>query len=148
MGKLEDGGAGVPGGGGEFCCKAAYPSPQTSLLLGRLNLHVFRMQNTRFDIIGGALYFLLVVSPLTCSDCGWLLNNAEIALSIGDVWQMSLQCHGPSAWLAPTTGQPCRITACRARCWRGLQPACCKTVPRLQQHSLCLDGRAEGDAPS
>ena len=61
MGKLEDGGAGVPGGGGEFCCKAAYPSPETSLRLGRLNLHVFRMQNTKFDIIGGALYFLLVV---------------------------------------------------------------------------------------
>ena len=64
VGKLEDGGAGVAGGGGEFCCKAAYPSPQTSLLLGRLNLQVFRMQNTRFDIIGGALYFLLVVGPL------------------------------------------------------------------------------------
>ena len=57
----------MAGGGGEFCCKAAYPSPQTSLLLGRLNLHVFRMQNTRFDIIGGALYFLLVVGPSACA---------------------------------------------------------------------------------
>ncbi|KAK9809330.1 hypothetical protein WJX73_005806 [Symbiochloris irregularis] len=63
-GTLEDGGASKPGAGGEFCCAAAYPSAATSLRLGRLNLHVFRLKNNRFDIIGGALYFLLTVSVL------------------------------------------------------------------------------------
>lgn len=65
VGKIEDGGANVPGGGGEFRCAAAYPSAKTSLSLGRLNLHGFRLKNTRFDIIGGALYFMLTVETPT-----------------------------------------------------------------------------------
>ena len=63
MGRLDDGGAAVPGAGGEYRCMAAYPSSGRSLQLGRQNLHLFRLKNTRFDLIGGALYFLLVVSP-------------------------------------------------------------------------------------
>lgn len=51
----------MPGGGGDFRCAAAYPSPERSLELGRQNLHLFRLKNTRFDFIGGALYFLTVV---------------------------------------------------------------------------------------
>ena len=62
-GHLEGGGARCPGGGGEFRCAAAYPSPEQSTRLGRQNLHLFRLKNTRFDVIGGAFYFLLVVSP-------------------------------------------------------------------------------------
>ena len=60
--KLEADNGAVAGGGGEFSCAAVYPSPKQSLQLGRQNLHLFRFKNTRFDIIGGAFYFLMVVS--------------------------------------------------------------------------------------
>ncbi|KAL6778167.1 hypothetical protein ACKKBG_A17180 [Auxenochlorella protothecoides x Auxenochlorella symbiontica] len=50
--------------GGEYRCAAAYPSAQQSESIGRRNLHMFRNMNTRFDVIGGALYYLLVVSVL------------------------------------------------------------------------------------
>jgi len=49
-------------GGGEYHCAAAYPSPPCSMQLGRQNLHLFRLKNTRFDVIGGIFYFCLVVS--------------------------------------------------------------------------------------
>uniref|UniRef100_A0A7S0RR47 Uncharacterized protein n=1 Tax=Chlamydomonas leiostraca TaxID=1034604 RepID=A0A7S0RR47_9CHLO len=49
---------------GRYTCRVAYPSPQRSLQLGRKNLHLFRLKNTRFDVIGGMLYFLLVVSVI------------------------------------------------------------------------------------
>ena len=48
--------------GGEYCCAAAYPAPSRTLELGRRNALNFRLLNTRFDVIGGALYFALVVS--------------------------------------------------------------------------------------
>ena len=48
-------------GGGEYRCMAAYPSPPCSMQLGRQNLHLFRLKNTRFDVIGGIFYFCLVV---------------------------------------------------------------------------------------
>jgi len=51
-------------GGGEYHCAAAYPSPPCSMQLGRQNLHLFRLKNTRFDVIGGIFYFCLVVSLL------------------------------------------------------------------------------------
>jgi hypothetical protein len=60
-GKLESSSGAVAGGGGEFSCSAVYPSPDQSLQLGRQNLHLFRFKNTRFDVIGGAFYFLMVV---------------------------------------------------------------------------------------
>ena len=69
-GHLEGGGARCPGGGGEFRCAAAYPSPEQSTRLGRQNLHLFRLKNTRFDVIGGAFYFLLVVSYVHDRSCG------------------------------------------------------------------------------
>ena len=49
-------------GGGEYRCMAAYPSPSCSMQLGKQNLHLFRLKNTRFDVIGGMFYFCLVVS--------------------------------------------------------------------------------------
>lgn len=52
-------------GGGEYHCAAAYPSPPCSMQLGRQNLHLFRLKNTRFDVIGGIFYFCLVVSLLS-----------------------------------------------------------------------------------
>ena len=61
VGKLEGETAGKPGGGGDFRCSAAYPSAEKSLKLGRQNLHLFRLKNTRFDFIGGGIYFLIVV---------------------------------------------------------------------------------------
>ncbi|KAK9835056.1 hypothetical protein WJX81_007542 [Elliptochloris bilobata] len=64
VGKLVTGAGAVAGGGGEYCCAAAYPAPAASLAYGRQNLHLFRFKNTRFDLIGGAFYFLLVVSVL------------------------------------------------------------------------------------
>ncbi len=33
---------------GEYVCAACYPSPSTSMQLGRRNLHVFRLRNTRW----------------------------------------------------------------------------------------------------
>ena len=56
----------VAGGGGEFRCAAVYPPPARSLQFGRQNLHLFRLNNTRFDVIGGALYFVLVVRITPC----------------------------------------------------------------------------------
>ncbi|KAI7840166.1 hypothetical protein COHA_005949 [Chlorella ohadii] len=49
--------------GGEYRCATAFPSAEQSLKLGRANL-TFRSMNNRFDIVGGLLYFLLVVSVL------------------------------------------------------------------------------------
>ena len=46
---------------GEYRCASAYPSPGRSAKLGRQNLHLFRLKNTRFDVIGGLVYLLLVV---------------------------------------------------------------------------------------
>jgi hypothetical protein len=48
---------------GEYRCASAYPSPGRSAKLGRQNLHLFRLKNTRFDVIGGLVYFFLVVRP-------------------------------------------------------------------------------------
>ncbi|KAG2491434.1 hypothetical protein HYH03_010220 [Edaphochlamys debaryana] len=60
---------------GEYTCRSAYPGPETSLRLGRKNLHLFRLRNTRFDVIGGLLYFGLVVSVLPrCSLVGEVLE--------------------------------------------------------------------------
>ena len=59
--KIEADNGAVASGGGEFSCAAVYPSPKQSMQLGRQNLHLFRFKNTRFDIIGGAFYFLMVV---------------------------------------------------------------------------------------
>jgi len=63
-------------GGGEYHCAAAYPSPPCSMQLGRQNLHLFRLKNTRFDVIGGIFYFCLVVSLL-------LLLSNSVNLYIG-----------------------------------------------------------------
>jgi hypothetical protein len=46
----------------QYICHACYPSPKHSMMLGRKNLHLFRLHNTSFDMIGGVLYFLIVVS--------------------------------------------------------------------------------------
>ena len=46
---------------GEYTCAAAYPTAERSVRLGRQNLHMFRLRNTRFDIVGGILYFIFVV---------------------------------------------------------------------------------------
>ncbi|GLI59475.1 hypothetical protein VaNZ11_001358 [Volvox africanus] len=63
------------GPNGEYVCAACYPSPRTSMHLGRRNLHVFRLRNTRFDVIGGMFYFLLVVSVLPrCSHLAEVLE--------------------------------------------------------------------------
>ena len=79
-GHLEGGGARCPGGGGEFRCAAAYPTPEQSTCLGRQNLHLFRLKNTRFDVIGGAFYFLLVVR-LTWTDWHDAFANPERSLA-------------------------------------------------------------------
>lgn len=52
-------------------CTAAYPSAHRSRMLARQNLHLFRHKNTRFDVIGGVLYFCLVVSAVrpVVSEC-------------------------------------------------------------------------------
>ncbi len=47
---------------GEWVADAVYPSVAESLRLGKENLHLFRLRNNRFDVIGGLLYYSLVVS--------------------------------------------------------------------------------------
>jgi hypothetical protein len=75
---------------GEYRCASAYPSPGRSIKLGRQNLHLFRLKNTRFDVIGGLVYFFLVVRfscPLQPAD---QLQAADIwqARRHGVLWQM------------------------------------------------------------
>lgn len=62
--KADDNEEGELWGGGEYHCMAAYPSPPCSMQLGRQNLHLFRLKNTRFDVIGGIFYFCLVVTSM------------------------------------------------------------------------------------
>ncbi|GAB4822190.1 hypothetical protein N2152v2_009236 [Parachlorella kessleri] len=65
--------------GGEYRCERAFPAPEQSLRLGRRNLHMFRMTNNRFDIIGGMLYYLLVVSVLPrCTGMGEILDAGTV----------------------------------------------------------------------
>jgi hypothetical protein len=65
--------------GGEFRCAASFPSPEDSLRLGRLNLHTFRHVNNRFDVIGGALYYLLVISVMPrCSGISEILDAHSV----------------------------------------------------------------------
>ncbi|EFJ44074.1 hypothetical protein VOLCADRAFT_65342, partial [Volvox carteri f. nagariensis] len=76
-----------PGPQGEYVCAACYPSPRTSLQLGRKNLHVFRLRNTRFDVIGGVFYFLLVVSVLPrCSHLAEVLEADSPAKAVSLMW--------------------------------------------------------------
>ena len=77
--KIEAENGAVAGGGGEFSCAAVYPSPKQSLQLGRQNLHLFRFKNTRFDIIGGAFYFMMVVSHTFSIVPAWALMELAIA---------------------------------------------------------------------
>ncbi|KAL3147784.1 hypothetical protein ABBQ32_002515 [Trebouxia sp. C0010 RCD-2024] len=67
-------------GGGEYHCMAAYPSPSCSMQLGRQNLHLFRLKNTRFDVIGGIFYFCLVVSVLPrCNSVSAVLDAHSLS---------------------------------------------------------------------
>ncbi|KXZ46777.1 hypothetical protein GPECTOR_40g511 [Gonium pectorale] len=76
---------------GEYVCRACYPSPRTSMQLGRKNLHVFRLRNSRFDVIGGVFYFMLVVSVLPrCSHLAEVLEadspGRALALLFSAYW--------------------------------------------------------------
>lgn len=71
-----------PPPGGEYRCMASAPTEKESRNLGKANLHTFRHVNNRFDIIGGALYYLLVVSVLPrCTGVAGILD----AHSLGEV---------------------------------------------------------------
>eukprot|EP00873_Tetraselmis_striata_P039964 jgi/Tetstr1/460228/TSEL_005543.t1 len=52
----------------KYTCQAAFPAPAESRRLGRGNIHLFRRQNMKFDVIGGLWYFLLVAGGVPC--CG------------------------------------------------------------------------------
>lgn len=83
-----DGPAGASPGGapapGEYRCQAAFPSAETSLKLAQMNVSTFRHVNNRFDIIGGALYFLLVCSVLPrCSGVHEILEAQTFAEAAG-----------------------------------------------------------------
>lgn len=99
MGKLEPNSGAVTGGGGEFNCAAVYPSPEQSLQLGRQNLHLFRFKNTRFDVIGGAFYFLMVVR--TTSSLWLCQQNGAVLMAKGVQCCISVECIlliGHSLW--------------------------------------------------
>lgn len=51
---------------GEYRCVGAFPSAQDSQKICRRNLHAFRHVNSTFDVIGGAIYYVLIVSALPC----------------------------------------------------------------------------------
>lgn len=69
----------APSAGGEYRCTRAFPSMQDSLHIGRLNLHAFRNVNSRFDIIGGALYYFLVLSALPrCTEAGQIFRATSL----------------------------------------------------------------------
>ena len=53
-----------------------------SLRLGRRNLHMFRMTNNRFDIIGGMLYYLLVVSAQVLAPQGKVFSSVQRVLAL------------------------------------------------------------------
>lgn len=80
--RCSEAGSATGGAGGEYRCASAYPSPGRSMKLGRQNLHLFRLKNTRFDVIGGLVYFFLVVrrqlrSRTTCRLCDCLQGNTR-----------------------------------------------------------------------
>lgn len=65
--------------GGEYRCMAAFPTADDSLKIGRSNLYTFRHVNSRFDLIGGMLYFLLVISTLPrCAEVDEMFNATSI----------------------------------------------------------------------
>ena len=65
---------------GEYVCGAAFPSAAASRALGAGNLHLFRLKNTRFDVIGGGIYFLLTVSAMPrCAATGRFLEATSLA---------------------------------------------------------------------
>lgn len=72
--------------------------------LGRQNLHLFRLKNTRFDVIGGMFYFCLVVSLHLCQHCKFsslpmVQHSGTALLSSASLqcvnWQL---CDLPEAW--------------------------------------------------
>ena len=72
-----------PSAGGEFQCASAFPTPEDSFKIGRHNLHAFRNVNSRFDIIGGVLYYLLVLSALPrCSEAERIFSATSLPEAI------------------------------------------------------------------
>uniref|UniRef100_A0A7S1T4N1 Calcineurin-like phosphoesterase domain-containing protein n=1 Tax=Tetraselmis chuii TaxID=63592 RepID=A0A7S1T4N1_9CHLO len=59
----------------KYSCKSAFPSPAESKALGRGNIHLFRRQNMKFDVVGGLWYFLLVAGGVPC--CGSMATVLE-----------------------------------------------------------------------
>ena len=54
---------------GEYRCVGAFPSSDDSTTICRRNLHAFRNVNSRFDVIGGVIYYVLILSALPrCSE--------------------------------------------------------------------------------
>lgn len=51
---------------GEYRCVGAFPSARDSQKICRRNLHAFRHVNSTFDVIGGVIYYVLIVSALPC----------------------------------------------------------------------------------
>jgi len=64
---------------GEYVCAAAFPCASASRALGTSNLHLFRLNNTRFDVIGGGIYFLLTVSVMPrCASTAGILEATSL----------------------------------------------------------------------
>jgi hypothetical protein len=65
---------------GAYACAAAFPYASDSLTLGTSNLHLFRLNNTRFDVIGGGIYFLLTVSVMPrCASTAAVLEAGSLS---------------------------------------------------------------------
>lgn len=92
-----------------YACASAYPAAAKSQRLGRDNLGLFRLHNTRFDVIGGLLYYALVVSVRVLVTRGWggafLKGCALVRCVFGvcgaheaykGVWKDNRQSHTPA----------------------------------------------------
>lgn len=73
-----------PSAGGEYQCITSFPTPDDSFRIGKQNLHAFRNVNSRFDIIGGVVYYLLVLSALPrCTEVAQIFNATSPSEAVG-----------------------------------------------------------------
>lgn len=69
---------------GEYRCARAFPTASDSTTICRRNLHAFRNVNSRFDIIGGAIYYVLILSALPrCSEVSGVFEAGSLSEGLG-----------------------------------------------------------------
>ena len=65
------------------------------MVLGRRNALNFRLLNTRFDVVGGVLYFLVVASVVPrCGDAHAVLDATSPVAALAAIWRAVLSAAG------------------------------------------------------